>query len=152
MVACFAAILDCVCRDSGVKKVARGASAFCEHPWLSSSIQVVPRQRHWITKRRCIAISSAADAAQNDVPLYQGLLAKGARTPGYLLLPLSRRVVVGLSLCVCPPPPTPTPRITNLQLPHAPHRHQHRRPPVRFDCRGPEAAVRRLCDSCGDPP
>jgi hypothetical protein len=28
-------IPGCVCRDSGAKKVARGASAFCEHPWLS---------------------------------------------------------------------------------------------------------------------
>jgi hypothetical protein len=42
----------------------------------------VPHQRHW----KSLTISSAADAAQVQFDIAdQGLLAKNARTPGYLL-------------------------------------------------------------------
>jgi|GEM_PF-2840286 len=31
------------CRVSGIQKVARGASAFCEHPWYAEAMDFVPR-------------------------------------------------------------------------------------------------------------
>ena len=34
-------------RDSGNQKVARRASAFCEHAWKACIQGLVPRQRHW---------------------------------------------------------------------------------------------------------
>ena len=55
----------CICRDSGNKTVARGASAFCEHPWLrilwiSCRVSGTESRRN----RHSSHSSSAANAAQ----------------------------------------------------------------------------------------
>jgi hypothetical protein len=75
-------------RVSGNKKVARGASVFLRAPLVQRCLGLVPRQRHWSDRGLHPVPLTRHDFRSHRVP---GVLAKTARTPGYLLQPLSRR-------------------------------------------------------------
>jgi hypothetical protein len=83
------------CRDSGNKTIARGASAFCEHPWKKMS-PISCRvsgtgSRH---NRHLSHSSSAADAAQFQCTPQPEVLAKSART---LWLPSCAAIAASLT-------------------------------------------------------
>jgi hypothetical protein len=135
----FAVILDCVCRDSGTKKVARGASAFCEHPWLSMSIRSCRASGTGSSNEDASRLPVPLTRHKNYVPRYQGCSQKAARTPGYLLLPLSRRLVGSFKLARMAPS-------AGLDWPSASSRASHRfqmrsKRPISRSERAPDSGV-----------
>jgi len=80
--------LDVTTPRQRLKKVDRGASAFCENPWTALSLENVPRQRHWMES----PITPVPPTRhQTTTSLYQGCSQKTLAPLATVFLPLTRQ-------------------------------------------------------------
>src|SRR5207302_1782382 len=86
--------------DSGSKMVARVASVFCEQPWKWRAWELCRVSGTGRIARREISAHLLVPLTRHAIltSAFRGVLAKGARTPRYRLVPLTRQAL-GVHSC-----------------------------------------------------